>query len=71
MNTIMIKCPKTRRWISTGIDIEPEGFVCIPEVVTTTRCPLCGAEHAWSKNEAFICEFSTTGSASRNPLFRL
>ncbi len=71
MRTIMIKCPKTGRWISTGINVHPETYSSIPEAVAKTRCPDCGEDHWWSKKDALICEFATTGSQSEKPLFKL
>jgi hypothetical protein len=71
MRTIMIKCPKTDRWISTGIDVHPDSYAGIPDTVAKTRCPACGQNHSWSKKDAMICEFATTGSQSGNPLFEL
>ena len=71
MRTILIKCPETGRWVSTGIDIEPRAFARIPDVVATMRCPECGHEHAWSKADAMISPFATTGSQSGKELFKL
>ncbi|MEA2976436.1 MAG: hypothetical protein QOF19_1956 [Alphaproteobacteria bacterium] len=71
MNTIMIKCFSTARWVSTGIDIDPQSFNQIPDVVATTRCPACGQDHSWSKKDTLVCEFATPGSQSGKQLFTL
>lgn len=71
MNTIMIKCSRTARWVSTGIDIDPESFTRMPEVMAKARCPDCGQDHSWSKKDALICRLATTGSQSGKPLFKL
>jgi hypothetical protein len=71
MRTIMIKCPQTHRWVSTGIDIDSPAFARIPDVVAKMRCPACGREHPWSKQEAMISPFATTGSESGKELFKL
>jgi hypothetical protein len=71
MNTIMIKCLRTARWVSTGIDIDPVSFARMPEVMANTRCPDCGQDHSWSKKDAMICKFATTGSQSGIDAFKL
>ncbi len=71
MRTIMIKCPKTGRWISTGIDVHPDSYASIPDTVAKIRCSACGQNHLWSKKDALICEFATTGSQSGKSLFEL
>jgi hypothetical protein len=71
MNTMMIKCFRTGRWVSTGIDIDPTSFAQIPEAIAKTHCPACGQDHSWSKKDALICEFATTGSQGENHLFKL
>jgi len=71
MKTIMIKCSVTGRWVSTGIDIDPKTYSSIPEALAKTQCQACGQDHWWSKKDALICEFATTGSQSGIDLFRL
>jgi endogenous inhibitor of DNA gyrase (YacG/DUF329 family) len=71
MNTIMTKCPTSGRWVSTGIDIEPAAFARMPDVMAKMRCPECGREHKWSKKDAMISPFATTGSESGKALFKL
>ncbi len=71
MRTILIKCPQTGRWVSTGIDIDAGAFARIPDVVATMRCPECGGEHAWSKKNAMISPLATPGSQSGQELFKL
>ena len=71
MKTIMIKCPETGRWVSTGIDVDPDTYPAIPEALAKTRCQACGQDHWWSKRDALICEFATTGSQSEKDLFKL
>ena len=71
MNTVMIKCPTAGRWVSTGIDIEPAAFARMPDVPAKMRCPECGREHVWTKQEAMISPLATTGSQSGKELFKL
>jgi hypothetical protein len=71
IRTILIKCPETGRWVSTGIDIEQRAFTRLPNVVATMRCSECGREHAWSKRDAMISPLATTGSQSGKALFKL
>jgi hypothetical protein len=71
MYTIMIKCPATGRWVSTGIDIEPSTFAHIPDVVAHAHCPACGREHPWTKRNAMISPFATSASQSGKRPFQL
>jgi hypothetical protein len=56
MGAIMIKCPTTGQSIATGIETDPNSFRQIPDVLSRSRCPICGLEHDWSKREAWIGE---------------
>ena len=44
---MVVRCPSTKRDISTGIEIEPEIFARLPHVLSKTCCPACGAIHIW------------------------
>ena len=47
MPVVVVRCPSTKRDISTGIEIEPEIFARLPHVLSKTCCPACGAIHIW------------------------
>ena len=48
MGTVMIRCPRTDRAVSTQIDTEASVFERLPEVASRLRCPACGEEHVWT-----------------------
>ena len=52
MGMVMIMCPSTGQEITTGIETDEETFNCLPDVETRTLCPVCGAVHSWSKQQA-------------------
>ena len=53
MGVLVVRCPKTRRRFSTGIQIEREDFQHIYEdVVTSSHCPYCNTEHQWHYRDA-------------------
>jgi hypothetical protein len=54
MGGVMISCPNTGKEISTGIETDPSSFESLPDVLTHSRCPMCGLEHAWWKGEAWL-----------------
>jgi hypothetical protein len=54
MSTIMIKCPQTGEAVSTGIEVERETFVALPDSGAEMRCPVCGHDHVWSKAQAWL-----------------
>jgi hypothetical protein len=60
MYSIMINCARTGRAISTGIDTDRNTFACMPDVAAIARCPLCQADHVWSKAVAWICDCPNT-----------
>jgi hypothetical protein len=54
MAILMIKCPHTDKPIATGIDVDPESFANLPDVLSHVKCPECGLEHAWWTREAWL-----------------
>ena len=54
MALVMIRCRNTGREISTGIEIDPESFARIPDVLAHVKCPICGLEHVWWTREAWL-----------------
>ncbi len=59
MGAIMIRCPATDQLVPVGIDTDKDSFNSLPNVTATpVHCPLCGGEHAWSKEDAIL---DTTG----------
>jgi hypothetical protein len=61
MSTIMIKCPQTGEAVSTGIEVERDTFVALPNAGALMHCPACGDEHIWSKAEAWLADRSVDG----------
>jgi hypothetical protein len=41
MAILLIKCPHTGRPILTGIEIDPDSFANLPEVLSYMKCPEC------------------------------
>ncbi len=56
MGTVMIRCPRTNRAVSTQIDTEASVFERLPEVASRLRCPACGEEHVWTARDAWLAE---------------
>jgi hypothetical protein len=55
MGAIMIRCPVKDELIPVGIDTDRESFSRLPDVkATPVRCPACGGQHAWSKDDAIL-----------------
>jgi hypothetical protein len=63
MPTVMIRCPNTGKYISTGIETDPDSFRNFPDVLARARCLLCGVEHTWWKREASLDETPTEADA--------
>jgi hypothetical protein len=56
MPMLMIRCPQTGQAFSTGIDTDPDSFKKIPDVQSFARCPHCGLEHGWRRNDAWLAD---------------
>ena len=54
MGAVMIKCPDTGHTVATGIELELETFVRLPDVSARTRCSVCGKYHIWRKVDAWL-----------------
>ena len=54
MSSVMIKCPKSGRVVSTAIEVEPSVFRRLPKVAARMHCPACGEEHIWSTGSAWL-----------------
>ena len=51
MGSLLIKCPHSGRPISTGIEIEADSLLNLPDVLSHVKCPECRLEHAWWTRE--------------------
>ena len=56
VGTVMIRCPKTGRAISTGIRTDVATFHATPVFFSQVLCPLCQLTHEWFAKDAWICD---------------
>jgi hypothetical protein len=56
MGVVMIRCPASGRDVSTGIEVDAATFDALPNVSSRMHCPACGAQHDWSKTEAWLAD---------------
>ncbi len=56
MGCVMITCPVTGQAVSTGIDTELATLQQAAPFLSSTRCAACGAQHQWSRSDAWICD---------------
>jgi hypothetical protein len=54
MGALMVCCPATGCRISLGVELDRATFDKTPDLVATFTCGACGAEHPWSKADAWI-----------------
>jgi hypothetical protein len=54
MASVMILCPETRREVYTGIETDEASFAKLPDVPSRAQCPMCGREHIWSRQNAWL-----------------
>jgi hypothetical protein len=56
VGTIVIRCPKTERVISTGLQADWRAFGSVPVFFSRTYCPLCRTNHEWFAKDAWVRE---------------
>lgn len=56
MGVIAIRCPRTSREVSTGVEMSHDEFHGLRPSVFRMRCEACGSEHAWSRATAKFLE---------------
>lgn len=56
MGVVMIRCPKTNRAISTGIEVDRATFNSTTVFFSRAWCPLCRITHGWFAKDAWVCE---------------
>jgi len=62
---VMINCPETGTPVATGISMERVSFApSILENQVLHNCPICGRDHFWSKEDAFLEEEHTVNLAT-------
>lgn len=54
MPEVLIRCPVTKKQLSTGIALAEEVFARVDLKGVPVRCPHCGLEHPWTKRDAFL-----------------
>jgi predicted RNA-binding Zn-ribbon protein involved in translation (DUF1610 family) len=54
MGVVMITCPSTGRAVPTGIETDQRSFNDLPDTLSKSKCPHCGAEHVWRAREAWL-----------------
>jgi protein-arginine kinase activator protein McsA len=54
--TLMIRCQKTGRAISTGRYVDLAAFRSSPVFFSRTYCPLCHVTHEWFAQDAWVCD---------------
>ncbi len=56
MNTVMIKCPKTKQLVPTGIELNTAQFLLMEPKPRTLKCPACREVHTWNKQDAVLTD---------------
>jgi len=54
MPEIMIRCPNTRRIVSTGLTTEKIKLSSLSNLTLRVLCPACLKNHKWGQKEAWI-----------------
>jgi hypothetical protein len=67
MGALMVCCPATGCRISLGVELVQATFDRTPDFVATFTCGACGAEHPWSKADAWIAAAEFRQSTRTKP----
>ena len=54
MARVLVTCPTTRQFVSTGVELEPRAFEDLPPEARSFRCGACDQQHTWSKADAYV-----------------
>jgi hypothetical protein len=60
MSMLLIRCPRTGKEVSTGIETDADSFRRIADVLAFAHCPHCGLDHAWWHDEAWLADGSSS-----------
>jgi hypothetical protein len=53
MTDVLVRCPRTRTVVSTGLKAEWVVVASLP-LTMPLRCPSCGGTHRWKPSESWI-----------------
>jgi hypothetical protein len=51
---VMVRCPATGRQLSTGVEMDADTFMRLPEIRSQIKCPACKLDHDWSTRDAWL-----------------
>ena len=54
MRLILIRCPQTGRYISTGLENANDCLDFLDAVQSPVHCPACNKDHWWTKQDALL-----------------
>ena len=63
MTILMFQCPRTKRLVSTSVDVDLADIDKLPDRVTFSQCPHCRTVHGWTPKDTFVSE----GMSVRRP----
>ena len=61
VGVLIIKCPFTGRFISTGVEVDVDSFARMPNLVAYAHCSHCMTDHAWRPLDAKLVEAWPSG----------
>ena len=63
MGAVMIRCPRTKQAIPTGIMSSRAAFEATPVFFGRVTCPHCRVTHEWFAGDAWVDEPASLGDA--------
>jgi hypothetical protein len=56
MGVLLVRCPRTGKTFSSGIQADQDTVQKLPQALTRSRCPHCASEHLWWTREAILAD---------------
>lgn len=51
---ILVACPRTGRWLTTGLALETDTFERLERLESWVFCPSCAELHRWTRETAVL-----------------
>src|ERR1700730_5654377 len=65
MPVVTIVCPRTGKFVSTGMELEPSEVDSLGPKIFRIRCSACGSQHLWARGTAWLTEAPKRPAANK------
>jgi hypothetical protein len=61
MTQLMFKCPKTKKLVRTGVNVDLTKIDKLPDKLTFSQCPYCNKLHGWTPKDTWLSDGEKAG----------